>query len=205
MVDDEQRKPSVKKAGLTSAAALAIIAATVSLEGGYVRNNSDPGGETKFGITKATAQHNGYYGPMRSLPRATAESIYYREYLVKPGYEPLIAIDAPVTAELFDTTVNMGAVRPSRWFEQSINELCPTRVGVDGHVGPAAIAAYRACQPRRGAVRLCVDTLNSLDAKQAAEYRSLVAHNPKLRVFLKGWLANRIGNVDRRDCSRGHQ
>lgn len=199
---DEPRKPSAKK-GLIPAAALAIIAATVSLEGGYVRDRADPGGETNFGITKATARANGYYGPMRSLPRSTANSIYYREYLVKPGYEPLIAIDAPVTSELFDATVNMGAARPSRWFEQSTNELCGTRLAVDGHVGSAAIAAYQACQPRRGAARLCVDMLNSLDAKQAAEYRSLVAHKPELRRFLKGWLANRIGNVDRRDCMRG--
>jgi lysozyme family protein len=184
--------------------AAAIIAATIALEGGYVRNNVDPGGETNFGITKATANRNGYYGPMRSLPRETAESIYYSEYLVRPGYEPLISIDAPVAAELFDTTVNMGAPRPSRWFQQSINELCPTTIAVDGHVGPAAIAAYRYCQPHRGAAWLCVAMLNSLDAKQGAEYRRLVAVNPKLRVFLKGWLANRIGNVDRRNCNRGH-
>jgi lysozyme family protein len=185
------------------AVALAIIAATIAVEGGYVRNPADPGGETNYGITQSTARTHGYRGPMRTLPRATAESIYYEHYLVEPGYEPLIALDAPVTAELFDTTVNMGPAKPSRWFQQSTNELCNARLAVDGKVGPAAIAAYRACQIWRGSARLCVDMLNSLDAKQAAEYRRLVARNPRLRIFLKGWLANRIGNVDRRDCSRG--
>jgi lysozyme family protein len=203
MSEDAPRQPSAKKA-LIPAAALLIITATINLEGRYVKDRADPGGETNFGITKATAERNGYRGPMRELPRSTAESIYYREYLVDPGYEPLIAIDAPVAAELFDTTVNMGAARPSSWFEQSTNALCGARLAIDGRVGPAAIGAYKACQPRYGAARLCVDTLNNLDAKQAAEYRRLVAHKPALRRFLKGWLANRIGNVDRRDCSRGH-
>jgi lysozyme family protein len=202
---DQAPPPGQKsRAKPIGAAALAIIAATIAVEGGWVKNNVDPGGETNMGITKATAEANGYRGPMRTLPRATAESIYYRQYLVAPGYEPLIAIAAPVAAELFDTTVNMGAPRPSRWFEQSINELCRMRLAVDGHVGPSAVAAYRACQPWRGAARLCVDMLNSLDAKQRAEYLRLVAANPKLRAFLKGWLTNRIGNVDRRDCSKGN-
>lgn len=195
--------PPSNKGKPIGAAALAIIAATIALEGGYVRNSADPGGETNMGVTKVTARANGYYGPMRTLPRATAESIYYNQYLVKPGYEPLIAIDAPVTAELFDSTVNMGAFWPSLWFQQSTNELCGARLATDGHVGPAAIAAYRACQPRRGAARLCVDMLNRLDAKQRARYLALVAHRPQLRRFLKGWLTYRIGNVDRRDCSRG--
>lgn len=183
--------------------ALAMIASTLVYEGGYVRNPVDPGGETNMGITKVTAEHNGYHGPMRQLPRETAESIYYTQYIVAPGYEPLIAVDAPVVEELFDTTVNMGASRPSRWFEQSINEQCGSRIAVDGRVGPGVVAAYKACQPRLGAARLCVGTLNSLDSKQRAEYERLVRVNPKLRVFLRGWIANRVGNVDRRKCSEG--
>lgn len=195
------RKPPVGKA--IPATLLAMIAATIAIEGGYVNHSSDPGGETNMGVTKVTARANGYNGPMRTLPREVATSIYYKQYIVAPGYEPLAAIDAPVTAELFDTTVNMGAARPSRWFQQSTNEICASRLAVDGHVGPAAIAAYKACQPKLGATNLCVTMLNRLDAKQKAEYEALVVRNPKLRAFLKGWLRNRIGNVDRRDCSKG--
>jgi lysozyme family protein len=181
-----------------------MIAATIALEGGYVKNDVDPGGETNMGVTKVTAVKHGYSGPMRSLPRSVAESIYYQSYIVEPGYEPLIRIDAAVSEELFDTTVNMGPGRPSRWFEQSTNELCGSGLTVDGRVGPAAIGAYATCQNVRGATPLCVAMLDSLDAKQRAEYERLVAVNPKLRVFLRGWLNNRIGNVDRRKCSGGH-
>lgn len=183
--------------------ALAMILSTIAIEGGYVNHSSDPGGETNMGVTKVTARQHGYVGPMRTLPRETAEGIYYDSYIVKPGLEPLIAIDAPVTEELYDTGVNMGTTKPARWFEQSINEECGSRLAVDGRVGPGVIAAYKACQARLGAARLCVGTLNSLDAKQRAEYERLVRVNPKLRVFLRGWIANRVGNVDRRKCTEG--
>jgi hypothetical protein len=70
------------------AAALAIIAATIALEGGYVNHSADPGGETNMGITKVTAVQHGYTGPMRTLPRGVAESIYYDQYLVPAGLRP---------------------------------------------------------------------------------------------------------------------
>lgn len=184
------------------AAALTIIGAAIALEGGYVNHPSDPGGATNMGITEQVARENGYTGPMRTLPRDVAESIYYDRYLVKPGLAPLIAIDAAVTEELFDTTVNMGPARPSRWFQQSINEICAARVGVDGQIGMQTIGAYSTCQQRLGASKLCRRMLDSLDARQKAEYGRLVTVNRNLGVFHKGWVAHRIGNVDRAKCGR---
>jgi lysozyme family protein len=177
-----------------------MIAGTIAVEGGYVNHPADPGGETNMGITKQVAVAHGYQGPMRTLPREVAEGIYYETYLVKPGYEPLITIDAAVTEELFDTTVNMGASRPSRWFQQSINSLCSDTMPVSGHVGESTVAAYSACQQKLGPTKLCVAMLDSLDGRQKDEYGRLVRVNPKLKVFYKGWVAHRIGNVDRRKC-----
>jgi lysozyme family protein len=189
--------------GTIPAVMAAIIAATIALEGGYVNHPADPGGETNMGITRQVAAQNGYTGPMRALPRAVATSIYYDRYLVAPGYAPLVPLDAAVTEELFDTTVNMGALRPSRWFQQSINALCPGKVAVDGKVGPGTVAAFAACQKPIGAAQLCVTMLASLDARQLEEYGRLVRVNPKFKVFYKGWTANRIGNVDRHKCLKG--
>lgn len=187
------------------AVCLAMIGATICLEGGYVNNPSDPGGETNMGVTKVVARKNGYDGPMRQLPRDIAESIYYEDYIVAPGYEPLIAIDAVVVEELYDTTVNMGVARPSRFLQQSINEQCGTSIKPDGKVGSGTIATYAACQQKQGAAAMCVSMLNKLDSKQKAEYERLVRVNPKLRIFLRGWIANRVGNVDRRKCGKGNK
>lgn len=184
------------------AAALTIIGAAIALEGGYVNHKADPGGETNMGITVQVARENGYTGPMRTLPREVAESIYYDRYLVAPGLAPLISIDAAVTEELFDTTVNMGPPRPSRWFQDGINALCGTRLAVDGQIGARTIAAYSACQKEAGAVKLCGRMLDRLDTKQRAEYDRLVRVNPNLKAFHKGWIAHRIGNVDRGKCGR---
>ncbi len=193
-------KVAPKAAGGIAAAALAMIAGVIAIEGGYVNHPADPGGETHMGITKAVAVQNGYTGPMRTLPRDVAESIYYRRYLIQPGYAPLVTIDAAVTEELFDTTVNMGPARPSTWFQQSINILCGATLATDGRVGPGTIAAYRSCQAKLGASNLCIATLGNLDAAQGTEYARLVHVNPKLKVFYKGWIAHRVGNVDRRKC-----
>lgn len=191
--------PASKAAGV-SAIVAAMIAGVIAVEGGYVNHRADPGGETNMGITKRVAVENGYHGPMRTLPRSVAESIYYQRYLVAPGYAPLIALDAAVTEELFDTTVNMGAARPSRWFQSSINAHCGTRLAPDGQIGPQTVGAFAECQRTRGAARLCVAMLAQLDNHQRAEYHRLVRISPRLRVFLKGWLAHRIGNVDRAKC-----
>jgi len=188
------------KAGIGSAAAM-MIAGVLAVEGGYVNHPADPGGETNMGITKRVAVANGYAGPMRTLPLDVATSIYYREYLVKPGFAPLIPIDAAVTEELFDTTVNMGPGRPTRWFRQAVVRLC--QVSLEGQGVAATISAYADCQRRAGAVALCTATLDALDAAQAAEYARLVRVNPRLRVFYRGWINKRVGNVDRRKCEAG--
>ena len=190
------------KAGKIGTVALAIIGAAIALEGGYVNHKNDPGGETNMGVTMQVARDNGYTGPMRTLPREVAESIYYKRYLVAPGLEPLIALDAAVTEELFDTTVNMGPARPSRWFQQGLNDLCGARVAVDGKIGKQTIGTFANCQQQLGAVALCVRMLDSLDARQKAEYARLVQVNRNLGVFHKGWIAHRIGNVSRAKCGK---
>lgn len=177
---------------------LEIMAPTKKVEGGYVNHPSDPGGETNKGITKKVAVEYGYTGPMKSIPDAVVNSIFYQGYLVKPGFVPLISLDPAVTTELFDTSVNMGPARPSRFFQQSLNEICPAlKLKVDGQVGPATVAGFARCQR----TLLCQAVIPRLDAKQLAEYDRLIRANAKLAVFRKGWVNHRIGNVPLEKCA----
>ena len=185
-----------------SGAAAAIIAALFALEGGYANHPSDPGGETNYGITKSVAVANGYYGPMKELPKEYAWSIYYNQYIRDPGYEPMEKHSPAVLEELADTAVNTGVSRSSRWFQQSLNSLSRggkdyNMVVVDGKVGSSTIAAYSALSMKRGKVQSCEMVIKLMDAQQANHYMSLT----KLVDFTPGWVAHRIGNVDLQRCS----
>lgn len=201
----------MSKARLAAAVATAlagILAGVYAKEGDFVDHRDDPGGPTRFGVTEKVARKDGYRGDMRHFPKhctlaikVCADAIYTRDYVERPGYMPLIEIEPAVAEELIDTAVNMGPPRPSRWFQSSLNELGGYRIKVDGKVGPATISAFRSYRSRWGSYG-CVAMLDRLDAKQRGEYDRLVSVNGRLRTFHKGWVAHRIGNVDRRKCLR---
>lgn len=83
-------------------------------EGGYVNNPFDPGGETKFGISK------GAY-PMldiSTLQEEDARLIYRKDYWEKAGCDKL---EWPMCLIVFDTAVNMGVRRALEIKEKSFN------------------------------------------------------------------------------------
>lgn len=181
-------------AGIAGAAAL-IIAAVLNVEGGYVNDPKDPGGETNYGITKAVARDHGYTGDMKALTKSMAEDIYYQDYIVKPGFTKMVEIQPAVAHKLVDAGVNTGTVRPSRWFQQSLNDLSRNgvdypQISVDGKVGSATISAYQSLEQKRGKIKACELTIKMLDGYQSTYYTSL-----NMPTFTVGWIDNRIGNV----------
>ena len=64
-----------------------VIDGILSIEGGYSNNPADRGGETNWGITKATARANGYQGEMKALTREEAYAIL-RTPVKLPGPRP---------------------------------------------------------------------------------------------------------------------
>jgi lysozyme family protein len=189
-----------KHVGIGSVAA-AIISAVVAVEGGYVNDAHDPGGETNHGITKTVAVAHGYTAPMKSMSQELAESIYFEDYIQKPGYEPFLSLSPAVAQELVDSAVNTGASHPSLWLQKALNSLSrggqdfpPTLV--DGKVGPGTINAYKALQRVRGKVQACELVIKLLDSQQAVYYMSL----DKLNMYTVGWVQNRIGNVPLSRC-----
>lgn len=173
-----------------------MIEATIGKEGGYVNHPSDPGGETRWGITKRVAQANGYTGSMRELPREKAVAIYRQEYAIKPGFAAVAEISPAVGEELFDTGVNMGPAVPSRYFQRALNafnlrgKIYPDLV-VDGKLGPASLAAFRAFLKHRGGEGERV-MLKALNAMQAARYIELTEARPANEDFVFGWLRTRV-------------
>ena len=79
-------------------------------EGGYVNDPSDPGGETKYGISK-------WAYPMlniKTLTKDDAERLYCNDYWKPAGCNSL---PWPVDIVMFDTAVNCGLKRAAKFHE----------------------------------------------------------------------------------------
>ena len=132
-------------------------------------------------------------------PQAQASAIYERQYIRAPGFLPLVEIDPAVAQEVIDTGVNMGPARPTRFFRRAVNATCNTSLPITDSMDAVTVKAWADCRANLGPVA-CVRMLDSLDGQQRAEYDRLVRVNPKLKVFHRGWINHRIGNVKRGRC-----
>ncbi len=124
-----------------SAAMARIIARIIDHEGGYVNHPKDPGGATKYGITRATARRFGYRGDMRDLTRDEAE-IMYVEILGDAGIVKILErYGFAVAWQYADAVVNHGHSRAVKIFQHAVGAKPD---GVFGNKTRAAAANYPA-------------------------------------------------------------
>jgi lysozyme family protein len=118
-------------------------------EGGFVEHPRDPGGATKFGITRETlSRARGYpvsVEDVRELTRVEAVAVYRRLY-----WDVLRADELPPGIELavFDLAVNSGPVRAVRMLQNVLG------VPADGIIGPVTLKAARHADPTETIRRL---------------------------------------------------
>ena len=93
-------------------------------EGGYSNDPNDPGGETKFGISKRSYPEL----DISKLTLKQAKEIYYQNYWLKTGCDEL---PYPFNIVVFDTAVNMGRRRAMEfldayndWRDYLLKRLC---------------------------------------------------------------------------------
>jgi lysozyme family protein len=98
----------------------------VSHEGGYVNNPTDPGGETKFGISKRSYPAV----DIKNLTKDKASAIYYIDF-----WQPLGDADSAIKFQMFDFAVNSGIQTAIRKLQFVVG------VADDGHWGPRSKAA----------------------------------------------------------------
>ena len=80
---------------------------TFRWEGGYVDDPDDPGGETKYGITKRTYPNE----DIKNLTKERAKEIYKKDFWDAAGCQDL---KWPVNCVVFDMAVNMGVGRAKK-------------------------------------------------------------------------------------------
>lgn len=89
---------------------------TIKYEGGYVNDPKDPGGETKWGISKR-------YHPNEDIKNLTPEraaEIYYDQYWKPAGCYQL---DHPLYVVVFDSAVLCGVSAATTWLRKSSGDI----------------------------------------------------------------------------------
>ena len=193
--------PQARVWGSVGAVVLAILGAVFAIEGGYSDHPADPGGKTNHGVTEAVARQHGYQGDMRALPKSTAQQIYIRDYVTRPGFDRVIALSPALGEKLVDAGVNAGPGRAARWLQEALNQLSRggadyQQVAVDGRVGGQTLAAYQALERKRGRVKACELAVKLIDVQQGAHYMRL-----SKPAFIVGWADHRLGNVPLARCA----
>lgn len=108
---------------------------TLLWEGGYVNHPSDPGGETKYGISKRAYPKE----DIKNLTVAKAKEIYKKDYWDKVKGDDL---PAGVDTMVFDAAVNSGIGRSIKWLQAALG------VTVDGVIGPKTLIAATKADPK---------------------------------------------------------
>jgi lysozyme family protein len=138
-------------------------------EGGYVNDPHDPGGETKYGLSRRSYPHL----DIKNLTRGQAIAIYRRDWWDRLRVGEIENPD--VSAKVFDLCVNMGAGTGIRLLQRALGN-----VEVDGIMGPQTLAAANDADPDA--------LLSALREEAARHYRTLIARNPKLARYEEGWM-----------------
>ncbi len=154
------------------------LAEVLRLEGGYVDDPRDPGGATRFGVTRAVLSEalgrEASAGDVAALTPEAAGAIYRRSY-----WGPMGCAGLPIGLDLvaFDSAVNMGPGAAARLLQSALG------VTADGVVGPRTLA--------RAAVLPAADMIRAMSDLRRRRYRTLAG----FPTFGRGWL-NRTDAVE---------
>jgi lysozyme family protein len=141
-------------------------------EGGYVNNPSDPGGETKYGISKRS--HPGEDIAGMTLERA--KTIYQHEYWGPAGCD---AVPDGIKFDLFDMAVNAGPRTAIRALQRALEETD------DGIIGPRTLQALSTMPSARLIARFNGHRLDHM------------ASLPHWPAFGRGWARRIASNLKR--------
>lgn len=141
-------------------------------EGGYVSDSRDPGGETRFGISKKQYPNV----DIKSLTLDEAKAIYRRDYWNAIRGDML----GDLAFDVFDAAVNQGVTVAIRMLQKSLG------VGADGVIGMVTLNAAQAADPATFRMKF--------NAARLDYYAEL----PTWPAFGKGWV-RRVANNLRAD------
>ena len=146
-----------------------MIDRTVGHEGGYVNDPTDPGGETKFGISKKNHPNL----DIKNLTIESAFAIYEDEYYKHPHIDLIASLR--LRWKLFDIGVNCSPHTAVEMLQRAIGDPV-----VDGIIGKETTTITNLLNP--------LYVIASLAKQQAAHYTDICLKKPSQTKYLGGWL-----------------
>ncbi len=144
----------------------AAISYVFENEGIDSNDPADAGGRTRFGITAAVAQANGY--DVTQLTIDQAREIYRKLYWSFDGIN-----DQRVATKMLDVVVNCGRSGGIGIIQRALG------MSQDYTFGPKTEGALNALDPE--------DAIEKMSFALSDHYVSICIANPTQMVFLKGW------------------
>jgi lysozyme family protein len=141
-------------------------------EGGYVNDPADPGGETKYGISKRSYPNEDIAG--MTLERA--KQIYLHDFWMPAGCD---AVPDDLKFELFDMAVNQGVKRAIKAVQHAVGEV------EDGSLGPHTLMAIQSTPAWR--------LLYRFDAARLVAYTE--SDDTRWQRFGRGWVRRVAENM----------
>lgn len=150
-----------------------IIENIFNLEGGFVNDQKDPGGKTKYGISQKSFPNLN----IEKLTKEQAAGIYKKHYWdPHPFYEE---IKSPqVVLKLFAAGINMGQKYANICMQRAVRSF--KYLEADGIIGPKSLEAINSISHK--------ELIPAFNSECAGRYRMLCAKNPSLKKFVNGWL-----------------
>ena len=146
----------------------------LKFEGGYVNDPNDPGGETKYGISKKA-----YPGiDIKCLAIDQAKEIYRRDFWYPARCERIAKFSPALAILHFDTAVNAGLRNAAKILQRAINRH-GFNIKVDGIIGQITLSHLKACNQK---------TLIRDYALERIAHYTRITKNKNLRKFLRGWI-----------------
>ena len=146
------------------------FAKLIGHEGGYTNNSADPGGETKFGISKRA-----YPGEdIACLTLERAKEIYRRDYWGPAGCD---AVPDAAKFQVFDMAVNSGVRQTIKTVQRAVGE------SEDGVLGPHTLQALQSMPAARFVARFNATRL------------AFMAGLPTWPTFGRGWALRIADNL----------
>jgi lysozyme family protein len=102
------------------------IGRVLSHEGGYVFNSKDPGGETKYGISKRSYPDV----DIKSLTWESACALYRRDF-----WDPCVSLvsDSALVFQMLDAAINHGMKRATKFLQAALGVAADGVFGRDSH------------------------------------------------------------------------